>query len=106
MPSVVSKACMAAAVVLASAGPLFAQEGAPQSESWGDVIRSVDIGKLAVILIFGTGFVAAAGYAVAGIVRAFNGSPDDSEQLNARLDELEARLEKLETRSSTPPATG
>jgi hypothetical protein len=94
----------AAGVWMACAGTLLAQQGAPQSDSsnFVDVFRGLDTGKLAIILIFGSGIIATLGYSVAGIVRAFNGSPDDSEDLAARIDELESRVAKLETPAKTP----
>ncbi len=85
----------------ACAGTLLAQAGAPASDANGfaEAFRSLDTGKLAIILIFGSGIIATLGYSIAGIIRAFNGSPDDSEELAARVDELEERIEKLETQA-------
>jgi hypothetical protein len=110
MQSVLLKASVAVAMLLVSAGGLFAQDAAPSptgaesSRTWVDAIDALGTSKLTILLIFAAGVIAAAGYAVAGIIRAFNGSPDDSEALSLRIDELEDRVEKLEARS-TPPST-
>lgn len=88
----------------ACAAPLLAQQGAPAGDANGffEAVRSLDTGKLAIVLIFGSGIIATLGYAIAGIIRAFSGSPDDSEELIARVDELEERIEKLEAQTRTP----
>jgi hypothetical protein len=74
---------------------LLGQTSAP-STSWPDVVRDMDVGKLVIMLIFGTGLVSAAGYAIATIVRAFNSTPDESEELREKIATLEKRIEQIE----------
>jgi hypothetical protein len=105
MRSLLRQFAAAALIAALSAAPLFAQQGAPVSESGHDgidIIRSLDTGKLAIILIFGSGIIGTLGYSIAGIIRAFNGTRDDTEDLTTRLDALEDRLEQLEAQSKTP----
>jgi hypothetical protein len=104
MKTILGRTLAAAGVWAACAGTLLAQQGAPVSDASGlaEAFRSLDTGKLAIILIFGSGIIATLGYSIAGIVRAFNGSPDDSEDLAARIDALEERVEKLEAEAKTP----
>ncbi len=105
MQSMLLRANVACALWVMSAGTVFAQaERSPAFEesprTWVDAIDALGTSKLTILLIFGTGFVAAAGYAVAGVVRAFNGSPDESEELGKRIDELEDRVEKIEAKAT------
>jgi hypothetical protein len=105
MRSLLQQALTTATVLLATAAPLFAQQGAPVSDSGQtgiDIFRSLDTGKLAIILIFGSGIIGTLGYSIAGIIRAFNGSPEDTEELTARIDALEDRLEQLEAQAKSP----
>jgi hypothetical protein len=93
----------AAGVWAAGAGTLLAAEDPAASDSsWVSLFNSLEPGKLAIILIFGSGIIATLGYSIAGIIRAFNGSPEDSEDMAARIDELEDRIERLEAQQKTP----
>jgi TolA-binding protein len=94
----------AAGVWAACAGTLLAQQGAPQSDAsnFAEIFRDLEPGKLAIILIFGSGIIATLGYSIAGIIRALNGSREDSEDMAARIDELEDRIERLEAQQKTP----
>jgi hypothetical protein len=108
MKTLLRCAVLAVTLSAASAGTLLAQaqesnDHAPRDDrsSWVDVARSFDTGKLAIILIFGSGIIATLGYSAAGIIRAFNGSSENSEELTARIDDLEDRIEQLEARNKT-----
>jgi hypothetical protein len=97
----------AAAILAVTAAPLFAQQGAPVSsdagETWLNALDRIEPGKLALILIFGSGIIGTLGYSVAGIIRAVNGSRDEetNEELSTRLDALEDRLAQLEAQART-----
>ena len=73
------------------------QAAADSSTSLIGLLRDIETAKLLFILIFGTGFVSAAGYAISAVIRAFNASPEDSDELASRVANLEARLSQLET---------
>ena len=66
--------------------------------SWIDAIVEIETRKLNLIFIFGTGLIIGCGYAIASVVRAYNGTPDDTDELKSQIDELEQRVRKLEQR--------
>ena len=63
---------------------------------WFAALFQIDVGKLAVLLIFGTGIIGAIGYTITSAIRAYAGAPDESESLNARIAALEQRVQQLE----------
>ena len=66
--------------------------------TWVTALVQMDVGKLAVLMIFGTGMIGAIGYTIACTVRAYNGTPDQSDSLDTRITALEQRLQQLEQR--------
>lgn len=64
-----------------------------QARGWLEVLGDMETAKLIMILLFGTGLVAAASTGIAKIIRALNASPE--------LEELEERLQRLEQRIAT-----
>lgn len=72
----------------------LAQTAAPRG--WADALLEMKVDKVVVILLFGTGFVSAAGYAISAILRAANGSSDDVDDLKTQVDQLEQRVAQLE----------
>ena len=78
-----------------STGWIIGQSG-PGNTTWLDLVREIDNGKLVLLLVFGAGIVSAAGYALAGVIRAMNASPEDAEELHEQLAALEKRVELLE----------
>lgn len=78
---------------------------AAADRTWLDALLEIRTEKLVIILIFGTGLISAAGYAVSQVLRAANGSPDEGDDLLAQITELEQRVRKLElaaTRVNAP----
>jgi hypothetical protein len=71
-----------------------------QETGWPGVLRSLDTGKLAILMIFGAGIIYALGYAVSSAIRAYHAAPDESEEITERLDELEKRIAALEKREA------
>jgi hypothetical protein len=59
----------------------------------------LDAGKLAIVLIFGTGLIATLCWGITAMIGASRGSAD-AKDLQQHLDELEDRIEVLEKRLS------
>jgi hypothetical protein len=69
------------------------------TSTWVDALMEIETRKLILIFVFGTGLIIGCGYAIASIVRASNGTPEDVDELKSQIDELERRVRKLEQRT-------
>ncbi len=69
------------------------------SPSWMTFLQELDNAKIVLFGIFGAGLLSAAGYAIASVIRAVKGAPDDSEELRAEIASLESRVARLEATS-------
>lgn len=87
---------MAAILLAGTASPALAQMPAPDSRPAWEQLLDMDDGKIAVIMIFGTGMLAVLGVAVTGIIRAVKANSNDPAELHDRLAHLEQRVASLE----------
>lgn len=80
---------------------LLAQAQSSGGMSWAEVLHDMEVSKLVILLIFGTGLVSAIGYAVSGMIRAYHAAPDESEELSTRISALEKRIGELEQQQNS-----
>ena len=68
----------------------------PPPKSWYEVAARAETGTIAVVLIFGTGFLAVLGGVLPGLIRAFRGELHTAEDYEQRIAHLEHRVASLE----------
>lgn len=75
------------------------------SRNWIDLLSSMNHQALAVVLIFGTGFIAALFWGISTVVRAMRGDSSEAQVLRVEVAALEDRLAALEQAVMTPHDT-
>jgi hypothetical protein len=68
----------------------------PPPKSWYEVASRADTSTIAVVLIFGTGFIAVLGGVLPGLIRAVRGEVHTAEDFEQRIAHLEHRVASLE----------